>query len=368
MMKILFLLSQLKKQGPNTQFLYLAEELLKHSVEITVLTFKNYDDDSSLALLFERYGVEVVSCSHLSRYGFMKALSKMSNSFDYVCSYGLESDFYNAFLTRSRRISFARNQLFYSYASVYGPIGYVFGALNYIFFKRMHVVFACSKSVQSYLQRFRLQSKCLSNTINIGVLNDLIGNNSDFEDSGESTIRETSDFARFKRVFITISSRLEGKNTEFLLKCFSKPKLQENALLVLGYMPKDQIEKFTSVSNIKFLGFKPNIYDYLKISDYFVSASYHEGLPNAVLEALYFGLPCLLSDIPEHLEILEKCPSTKVGYSFRNDSIESFEENLIKVIDMNIEECSAAACSLIKRQFNTVATAVEFLEVLNDGP
>ena len=43
--------------------------------------------------------------------------------------------------------------------------------------------------------------------------------------------------------------------------------------------------------------------EYLYASDYFLSASLAEGLPNSVLEAMSVGLPCVLSDIPPHREI-----------------------------------------------------------------
>lgn len=364
-MKILLLLSQLKKQGPNTQFLYLAEELMKHSVEITVLTYKKYDEDSSLATLFKKYGIEVISYDHLSRYGFINSFSKFSACFDFVCSYGLESDFYNAIFSRSKKISFVRNQLFYSYASVYGVVGYALAGINYLLFKKMDVIFSCSIAVQSYLKRFYLDSNYLTNSINSDVFNDLVASSFGVSDG---------QIARYKRplemdsnnVFITISSKLRGKNTEFLLECFSQVEFRHHTLIVLGYVTDETVAYYLSYTNIKFLGFRPNIYDYFKVSDYFVSASYHEGLPNAVLEALYFGIPCLLSDIPEHLEILGKCSASEIGYVFQNDNIESFEIGLNKIIDLNKKVGCVGAQKCIETKFNTSDTAVQFLEVLSE--
>lgn len=59
-----------------------------------------------------------------------------------------------------------------------------------------------------------------------------------------------------------------------------------------------------AADRVRFVGRVPNVHEYLQASDYFVSASLAEGLPNAVLEALACGLPCFLSDIPEHREIV----------------------------------------------------------------
>ena len=44
----------------------------------------------------------------------------------------------------------------------------------------------------------------------------------------------------------------------------------------------------------------------LKCADCYISSSTLEGLPISVLEAMYCGLPCILSDIPQHKEIAYK--------------------------------------------------------------
>ena len=55
--------------------------------------------------------------------------------------------------------------------------------------------------------------------------------------------------------------------------------------------------------NIFFLGNINNIQKVYQVADYFVSASYSEGLPNSVLEAMSSGITCILSDIPMHREL-----------------------------------------------------------------
>jgi glycosyltransferase involved in cell wall biosynthesis len=56
-------------------------------------------------------------------------------------------------------------------------------------------------------------------------------------------------------------------------------------------------------SNISLKGKVIDVDEYLEAADCFVSASLSEGLPNSVIEALAWGLPIILSDIPEHREI-----------------------------------------------------------------
>ena len=47
-------------------------------------------------------------------------------------------------------------------------------------------------------------------------------------------------------------------------------------------------KKLKKYENVKYLGFKENIGDYIKISDLIISPSHQEGLPQNILEAKYF--------------------------------------------------------------------------------
>lgn len=65
---------------------------------------------------------------------------------------------------------------------------------------------------------------------------------------------------------------------------------------------------------IEFTGLVPReqVYRLLKQSNVYISSSTLEGLPVSVLEAMYSGLPCILSDIPQHREVAKECSAVKV--------------------------------------------------------
>ena len=67
------------------------------------------------------------------------------------------------------------------------------------------------------------------------------------------------------------------------------------------------------------------------MSDVFVSSSESEGLPNGVLEALASGIPVMLSNIPQHLEILEEV--NNVGNTYSLGEI----EELTRLMESNLE-------------------------------
>ena len=54
---------------------------------------------------------------------------------------------------------------------------------------------------------------------------------------------------------------------------------------------------------IRFLGYQKNMSEWWAVADCMISASYSEGMPMAVLEALMHGKLCILSDILIHRQI-----------------------------------------------------------------
>jgi glycosyltransferase involved in cell wall biosynthesis len=53
-------------------------------------------------------------------------------------------------------------------------------------------------------------------------------------------------------------------------------------------------------------GFVDDVWSWMKRARVFVSASWFEGMPNAVMEAMACGCPLVLSDIPMHREIVDE--------------------------------------------------------------
>jgi glycosyltransferase involved in cell wall biosynthesis len=94
---------------------------------------------------------------------------------------------------------------------------------------------------------------------------------------------------------------------------------------------KDDIEKFSMQNNIIFIESTLEIEKYYKASDIFVFPSLREGLPNALMEAMSSGLPCISSDLE----------------GIKDNLICNEKEGLI-FGRVNINKLSSAICSILE--------------------
>lgn len=111
--------------------------------------------------------------------------------------------------------------------------------------------------------------------------------------------------------FIYVARLIPIKNHKFLVDVIKK--CNEGVRFVfVGEEDKERSVRTKAreegVSDrITFTGLIPRneVFEQLMNSDYYISSSTLEGLPVSVLEGMYCGLPCILSDIPQHKEIAE---------------------------------------------------------------
>lgn len=104
------------------------------------------------------------------------------------------------------------------------------------------------------------------------------------------------------------------KRHELLIRALSNLPYTELSLIGQGEGKKalQDIAKDCGISErLHFLGVLPRdeVYKQIKAHDVYVSSSSYEGLPISVLEAMSCGVVCAVSDIEQHREIQEKCPS-----------------------------------------------------------
>lgn len=116
---------------------------------------------------------------------------------------------------------------------------------------------------------------------------------------------------RNRNFLLCVSRLVPGKGLEALVQAFKKVKTDAN-LIIAG--DSDHVDSFKESlkdlsiddDRIRFIGFtaKDELCVLYSAARLFVFPSEAEGMPMALLEAMWFDCPCVVSDIPENIEVL----------------------------------------------------------------
>ena len=113
------------------------------------------------------------------------------------------------------------------------------------------------------------------------------------------------DFFKDSKVLIAIGRMTKQKNYSFLIKNFKKisEKYHSTKLVIIGDgEEKNNLESIVEELNlreiVKLINYEPNIYKYLKKSNFYLSTSIWEGSSLAMVDAAFIGIPILCSDCP----------------------------------------------------------------------
>jgi glycosyltransferase involved in cell wall biosynthesis len=241
---------------------------------------------------------------------------------DILHSQGLRADWLSSQLRHPLvRITTKRNVPALDYPSLMRPpLGYLAARVHERAFRNIPVVVSCAHSVLIPCKEKDLTQLVIHNGVDLELAPNRLGADS------KAAERHRIGLPPRARIFAFSGPLIPRKNLLFLLSAFERRSSTDEHLIVLGDGPlRGACEDYAKgLQNISFFGNKPNIWDYLRIADYFVSPSKAEGMPNAVLEALASGLPVLLSDIPSHQEIVSLSP--KAGELFNINDLASFDK------------------------------------------
>lgn len=351
MMRVLYVISTLQRSGPVNMLFNLVKYVDRERFEPIILTLSKEPRDSSL-VDFTQIGIKVLSLNLSRIAGLFLAPSLLKKKVDSISpnivhSQGIRADNLSAkYLTSYHRVSTLQNYPFYDYTAKFGKVkGRSMANIHLKIIGRLPNKIACAKNLSLlYETRHDLQIPYIQNGVDEAMF--LIAG-----EQQKASLREKYSLPKSKKVFITVGNLIHRKNTETTIRAFMKSSAKsESILLVVGDGVESQ--KLHALAkgyeNIRFLGNIVNITqykDYLQMSDFFISASLAEGLPTAVMEALSCGLPCILSDIEPHKEIL--------AYDRRASKITPVRdiEELANAIDglmrMDYESMSKAAIGIV---------------------
>ena len=156
--------------------------------------------------------------------------------------------------------------------------------------------------------------------------------------------RITKDLPAIHNDQFTIASvgLIKIKNPTTVLDAVYQYKDQDTKLNFLGEgalrpVLTEKVERSGLQKQVQLMGMvaRDKVFEYFALADLFVSASWGEGLPVAVMEAMACGRPVVLSDIAPHREIAE-------GVDFipliKPDDVTGFAQEIKKFREMSVSE------------------------------
>lgn len=316
-MKILYLSADLRNVGPTRQTL----NIIKYSgVKESCIVLTLFDEpEATLIDLYKEENITVESL-HLHRKLFIFSAVKKIASYcknhqiDVIHSNGVKPDIIAHFAAKKagvKHIITLRNFPMEDLSGRMNPlIGKIIAQFHLFALKRCKYLIACSKTIAEKMRKtYGVNIEAIQNGVDTNI----------FQCSIENTRKDL--YSKFllkesTKIFICTNSFIPRKHNDEIAEAFIQAKLDDATLVFLGDGPllNDIREKFKDCSNILFLGKQKNVAAYLQNADFFISASDSEGLPNAVIESLACDCPVILSDIPQHREILDDMPSCGLLY------------------------------------------------------
>lgn len=368
LIKILYLVPSLKKVGPTNQLYNLISSLDKTKFDITVITFSNKEQDEEYTK-FLNLGLTICQLNFRSVITVMMDVYKLIRVVDQLNPNIIHTHLFRAdlisafFLKRFTRIATVRGEVTSGkhYLQEFGFLqGKLYSWLHALALKKINYVIAVSHAVNYDLKKSAIESTVINNGVDLKKFFRV-------DQNTKNDLRRKLNINNFNKVFISVGSLIERKRPEILIKSFLEIKNNRYLELLMigdGTLKSFLEKKYYKYENIKFLGQKDNIANYLQASDYFISTSSAEGLPNSVLEAMGTGLPCILSDIEPHKEILNF--DGKFNFLFELDNSKNIILKTNEILEKDYCEISNLFHNNVYYNFNMILMSDKYQQLYMD--
>lgn len=250
----------------------------------------------------------------------LKKIIKKHHKYDVnTLSFCLSADLFNLLIKPFVKKTFVsvRANFTKSYSSIYGPIGFLVAKFHYILISKFDEIFAMHQAMSNQIKKMTNRKSIIA------------GNFIDEKFHSKFFVKKK----KFTNKIIYMGNLDENKNPLLLIRGFIKliktyPKVE---LTILGNGPLKskmlEIKKQNNFKNLKILGYIKNPIKYLINSDLLICTSKSEGISRSILEALFYGVPVMTSNVDGSRDIIQ---NFKNGFVFDNERV--FLSNLKKVL------------------------------------
>ena len=358
--KVCYVISSLSNQGPPNVLYNIIKYMDFSKFEISIITMVEEQKISRIDE-FIALPIKVVQMSPdrtLNPIAMFKVLKKTVETInpDILHTHCPRSMFLVPFLPKK----YKKMETVHIYPGIqqkvmYGKLkGQVVIWLSNFFTKKMDEPIACSESVaQSYWDEQHFRMKAIPNGCSLPLWH------TDYNQ--KERLRKQFGLKKGVKYFIFIGRFSNEKHPEMIIRAFEQMNNPNLGVILLGNGDLyDDLKKHES-ANILLPGFKSNVYDYLIACDYYISASDVEGLANTLLESMTVGLPCVLSDIPSHKEVINKTVQP-MGYTFDNTNMESLLNAIRNVLKLNVESTAKSIREVFEHNYTAKHMSEQYQE------
>lgn len=353
--KVTYVVTNLRNTGPINQTYNLIRFLDRDKFEPSVITIWPETEDTIIDL-YRSLGIKIIQ-GRLSRKSSLlfgkRYVTKILEILKPDIVQGVGIPLYRMCLGYKKAVPYVvlRNYCYEDYPSQYGKIiGLLMACIDMKLIRcqlnKGLPITTCSKSLSDiYKKNENLNISYIQNGVDVSRFKKT-------EIIDIDKLRDTLCLPRNKVIFVYSGRLIERKNQIESIKAFIKANLGANVvLLILGDGPDRTFLESIAVGheNIIFKGNVSEIERYLFASDIYVSSSKSEGLPNGVLEAMACGLPVILSNIPQHLEVMDD--NSVCGYTYQLGDVLALSNTIKKMIKSNYKQFGESSLNRVNTCF-----------------
>ena len=189
----------------------------------------------------------------------------------------------------------------------------------------------------------------------------------------KSDLRQKINLSENDKVVVTVAEFIKRKNYPTMLKCFAKlhKMLPNTKYLICGTgkyfkKTKNYAKKLGLENCVTFLGYQKDINKILQISDTMLLLSKQEGLTMSIMEAMYYGLPVVTSDVRGNRDLIDDNKGGRVvdikNIDMQAQALYSILTNKSLQIEMgeyNKNKVKDYEINIVKKELNQIYNQVE---------
>ncbi|WP_268877254.1 glycosyltransferase family 4 protein [Marinobacter nauticus] len=366
----MYVVSTLERTGPTRQLLYLSTKMQELGHRVWVLTLSPEPKDSLKAIFLDQ-GVEVLSLNvgrlkslFVGRARLRKLVA--DKAVEVVHTQGIRADGLVSGLDPAiSRVATLRNYPFEDYPPLYGKLkGWLMAWFHLRALTDVGRVAVVSGSIARSLEtNGKLQVEVVHNSVDSQLF---------CAPSSEERVQSRANLALHPDAFVVVivGDLIRRKRVPELLLALGRLKARLDVLVVGDGPELDSCKAAVGISStVRFLGKCEDVRPALWASDVFISNSASEGMPNAVMEAIATGLPCILSDISAHCELVTVANASLPEVTFfsldkpKQGSVDQLKEGFDAVNDYWLRTGQRRSCDA----FSVDAMAEKYCSLYRQG-